>query len=183
MPILVCKSGQEQGAYHRPVQPGWPAGPRRSNDLETREIGTPGHWPINIADRCGARFGHSGMIGGFGLFERADAARRTANDSHGPLASLHTKTLSRSEYAAGSRPRYSQAPLNSDTIRVCPGALRRASGRPGLGAVSKVRILPPHQVARARANELAPRTLRVWPSFRRAGYYATDRFGEIKLSR
>src|SRR5688572_23991240 len=36
----------------------------------------------------------------FGLFERADAARRTANDLSRPgWLSLHTKTLSRREYA------------------------------------------------------------------------------------
>jgi 4-diphosphocytidyl-2C-methyl-D-erythritol kinase len=36
----------------------------------------------------------------FGLFERADAARRTANDLARPgWLSLHTRTLDRREYA------------------------------------------------------------------------------------
>jgi 4-diphosphocytidyl-2-C-methyl-D-erythritol kinase len=36
----------------------------------------------------------------FGLFERADAARRTANDLSRPgWLSLHTRTLNRREYA------------------------------------------------------------------------------------
>jgi 4-diphosphocytidyl-2-C-methyl-D-erythritol kinase len=51
---------------------------------------------------AGARFAAMSGSGSavFGLFERADAARRTANDLARPgWLSLHTRTLGRREYA------------------------------------------------------------------------------------
>jgi 4-diphosphocytidyl-2-C-methyl-D-erythritol kinase len=90
--------------HHRPVPPGWPAwSATLRNDLETPVIG---HHPAigrikqSLID-AGAAFAAMSGSGSavFGLFERADAARRTANDLSRPgWLSLHTKTLSRREY-------------------------------------------------------------------------------------
>lgn len=91
--------------HHRPVPPGWPAwSTTLRNDLETPVIG---HHPAigrikqSLID-AGAAFAAMSGSGSavFGLFERADAARRTANDLSRPgWLSLHTKTLNRREYA------------------------------------------------------------------------------------
>ena len=91
--------------HHRAVPPGWPAwSATLRNDLEMPVIG---HHPAigrikqSLLD-AGAAFAAMSGSGSavFGLFERADAARRTANDLSRPgWLSLHTKTLSRREYA------------------------------------------------------------------------------------
>ena len=89
----------------RRVPAGWPAwSATLRNDLEGAVVK---HHPAigrirqSLLD-AGASF--SAMSGSgsavFGLFERADAARRTANDLARPgWLSLHTRTLSRREYA------------------------------------------------------------------------------------
>ena len=84
---------------------GWPAwAATLRNDLEPAVIG---HHPAigrikqSLID-AGAAFAAMSGSGSavFGLFERADAARRTANDLARPgWLSLHTRTLSRREYA------------------------------------------------------------------------------------
>lgn len=89
----------------RPVPPGWPAwSASLRNDLE---IPVMGHHPAigrirqSLID-AGATFAAMSGSGSavFGLFERADAARRTANDLARPgWLSLHTRTLNRREYA------------------------------------------------------------------------------------
>jgi len=89
----------------RPVRPGWPAWSAvLRNDLEGAVVK---HHPAigrirqSLLD-AGATFAAMSGSGSavFGLFERADAARRTANDLSRPgWLSLHTKTLSRREYA------------------------------------------------------------------------------------
>jgi len=91
--------------HHRPVPPGWPAwSTTLRNDLETPVVG---HHPAigrikqSLID-AGAAFAAMSGSGSavFGLFERADAARRTANDLSRPgWLSLHTRTLNRREYA------------------------------------------------------------------------------------
>ena len=90
---------------HRAVPPGWPAwSATLRNDLETPVVG---HHPAigrikqSLID-AGAAFAAMSGSGSavFGLFERADAARRTANDLSRPgWLSLHTRTLNRREYA------------------------------------------------------------------------------------
>ena len=89
----------------RRVPPGWPAwSATLRNDLERAVVG---HHPAIARIRqslldAGATFAAMSGSGSavFGLFERADAARRTANDLARPgWLSLHTKTLSRREYA------------------------------------------------------------------------------------
>ena len=89
----------------RPVPPGWPAwSATLRNDLERAVVG---HHPAIARIRqslldAGATFAAMSGSGSavFGLFERADAARRTANDLARPgWLSLHTRTLSRREYA------------------------------------------------------------------------------------
>lgn len=89
----------------RPVPIGWPAwSTTLRNDLEVPVVS---HHPAigrirqSLLD-AGAAFAAMSGSGSavFGLFERADAARRTANDLARPgWLSLHTKTLSRREYA------------------------------------------------------------------------------------
>jgi 4-diphosphocytidyl-2-C-methyl-D-erythritol kinase len=87
------------------VPPGWPAwSATLRNDLEAPVVG---HHPAigrirqSLVD-AGAAFAAMSGSGSavFGLFERADAARRTANDLARPgWLSLHTRTLNRREYA------------------------------------------------------------------------------------
>jgi 4-diphosphocytidyl-2-C-methyl-D-erythritol kinase len=89
----------------RAVPPGWPAwSATLRNDLENPVVG---HHPAigrirqSLLD-AGASFAAMSGSGSavFGLFERADAARRTANDLARPgWLSLHTRTLNRREYA------------------------------------------------------------------------------------
>jgi 4-diphosphocytidyl-2-C-methyl-D-erythritol kinase len=89
----------------RPVPPGWPAwSAALRNDLEASVVK---HHPAigrirqSLLD-AGATFAAMSGSGSavFGLFERADAARRTANDLARPgWLSLHTRTLPRREYA------------------------------------------------------------------------------------
>jgi 4-diphosphocytidyl-2-C-methyl-D-erythritol kinase len=89
----------------RAVPPGWPAwSAALRNDLEVPVIR---HHPAigrirqSLID-AGATFAAMSGSGSavFGLFERADAARRTANDLARPgWLSLHTRTLDRREYA------------------------------------------------------------------------------------
>lgn len=91
--------------HHRPVPLGWPAwSTTLRNDLENPVVG---HHPAigrikqSLID-AGAAFAAMSGSGSavFGLFERADAARRTANDLARPgWLSLHTRTLNRREYA------------------------------------------------------------------------------------
>jgi len=89
----------------RPTPPGWPAwSATLRNDLEypvVKHHPAIGRIKQSLID-AGATF--SAMSGSgsavFGLFERADAARRTANDLARPgWLSLHTRTLNRREYA------------------------------------------------------------------------------------
>lgn len=94
-----------KAAASRPVPPGWPAwSASLRNDLEIPVVG---HHPAigrirqSLID-AGATFAAMSGSGSavFGLFERADAARRTANDLARPgWLSLHTRTLNRREYA------------------------------------------------------------------------------------
>jgi 4-diphosphocytidyl-2-C-methyl-D-erythritol kinase len=89
----------------RLVPLGWPAwSATLRNDLELPVVG---HHPAigrirqSLID-AGAAFAAMSGSGSavFGLFERADAARRTANDLARPgWLSLHTRTLNRREYA------------------------------------------------------------------------------------
>jgi 4-diphosphocytidyl-2-C-methyl-D-erythritol kinase len=89
----------------RRVPPGWPAwSATLRNDLEGAVVK---HHPAigrirqSLLD-AGAAFAAMSGSGSavFGLFERADAARRTANDLARPgWLSLHTRTLNRREYA------------------------------------------------------------------------------------
>jgi 4-diphosphocytidyl-2-C-methyl-D-erythritol kinase len=89
----------------RRMPPGWPAwSATLRNDLEGAVVK---HHPAigrirqSLLD-AGATFAAMSGSGSavFGLFERADAARRTANDLARPgWLSLHTRTLSRREYA------------------------------------------------------------------------------------
>lgn len=89
----------------RVIPPGWPAwSATLRNDLEAPVIR---HHPAigrirqSLLD-AGAAFAAMSGSGSavFGLFERADAARRTANDLARPgWLSLHTRTLDRREYA------------------------------------------------------------------------------------
>lgn len=89
----------------RRVPPGWPAwSATLRNDLEGAVVK---HHPAigrirqSLLD-AGATFAAMSGSGSavFGLFERADAARRTANDLARPgWLSLHTRTLPRREYA------------------------------------------------------------------------------------
>lgn len=89
----------------RLMPPGWPAwSATLRNDLEVPVVG---HHPAigrirqSLLD-AGATFAAMSGSGSavFGLFERADAARRTANDLARPgWLSLHTRTLNRREYA------------------------------------------------------------------------------------
>jgi 4-diphosphocytidyl-2-C-methyl-D-erythritol kinase len=89
----------------RAVPPGWPAwSAALRNDLEGPVVG---HHPAigrikqSLID-AGATFAAMSGSGSavFGLFDRADAARRTANDLARPgWLSLHTRTLNRREYA------------------------------------------------------------------------------------
>jgi 4-diphosphocytidyl-2-C-methyl-D-erythritol kinase len=88
----------------RPVPPGWPAwSTTLRNDLEipvVRHHPAIGRIRQSLLD-AGATFAAMSGSGSavFGLFERADAARRTANDLARPgWLSLHTRTLSRREY-------------------------------------------------------------------------------------
>jgi 4-diphosphocytidyl-2-C-methyl-D-erythritol kinase len=88
----------------RPVPPGWPAwSSTLRNDLEApvvRHHPAIGRIRQSLLD-AGAAFAAMSGSGSavFGLFERADAARRTANDLARPgWLSLHTRTLSRHEY-------------------------------------------------------------------------------------
>ncbi len=88
----------------RVVPAGWPAwSATLRNDLERPVVG---HHPAigrikqSLLD-AGAAFAAMSGSGSavFGLFERADAARRTANDLARPgWLSLHTRTLTRKEY-------------------------------------------------------------------------------------
>ena len=90
----------------RALPPGWPAwSATLRNDLEPAVIG---HHPAigrikqSLLD-AGATFAAMSGSGSavFGLFERADAARRTANDLARPgWLSLHTRTLNRRQYAS-----------------------------------------------------------------------------------
>jgi 4-diphosphocytidyl-2-C-methyl-D-erythritol kinase len=96
---------KDKEPHHRQVPPGWPAwSTTLRNDLETPVVG---HHPAigrikqSLID-AGAAFAAMSGSGSavFGLFERADAARRTANDLARPgWLSLHTRTLNRREYA------------------------------------------------------------------------------------
>jgi 4-diphosphocytidyl-2-C-methyl-D-erythritol kinase len=89
----------------RGIPPGWPAwSAALRNDLEGPVVK---HHPAigrirqSLLD-AGAAFAAMSGSGSavFGLFERADAARRTANDLARPgWLSLHTRTLTRREYA------------------------------------------------------------------------------------
>jgi len=89
----------------RPIPPGWPAwSATLKNDLEVpvvRHHPAIGRIRQSLLD-AGAAFAAMSGSGSavFGLFERADAARRTANDLARPgWLSLHTRTLSRRDYA------------------------------------------------------------------------------------
>jgi 4-diphosphocytidyl-2-C-methyl-D-erythritol kinase len=89
----------------RPIPPGWPAWSAiLRNDLEVpvvRHHPAIGRIKQSLLD-AGAAFAAMSGSGSavFGLFERADAARRTANDLARPgWLSLHTRTLNRREYA------------------------------------------------------------------------------------
>jgi 4-diphosphocytidyl-2-C-methyl-D-erythritol kinase len=89
----------------RLVPPGWPAwSATLRNDLEgpvVRHHPAIGRIRQSLLD-AGATFAAMSGSGSavFGLFERADAARRTANDLARPgWLSLHTRTLNRREYA------------------------------------------------------------------------------------
>jgi 4-diphosphocytidyl-2-C-methyl-D-erythritol kinase len=88
----------------RTVPPGWPAwSATLRNDLEIPVVR---HHPAIARIRqslldAGATFAAMSGSGSavFGLFERGDAARRTANDLGRPgWLSLHTRTLTRREY-------------------------------------------------------------------------------------
>ena len=96
---------RDKEPHHRPAPPGWPAwSTTLRNDLETpvvRHHPAIGRIKQSLID-AGAAFAAMSGSGSavFGLFERADAARRTANDLSRPgWLSLHTKTLSQREYA------------------------------------------------------------------------------------
>jgi len=89
----------------RLVPPGWPAwSATLRNDLEVpvvRHHPAIGRIRQSLLD-AGATFAAMSGSGSavFGLFERADAARRTANDLARPgWLSLHTRTLNQREYA------------------------------------------------------------------------------------
>jgi len=89
----------------RAIPPGWPAwSATLRNDLEApvvRHHPAIGRIRQSLLD-AGAAFAAMSGSGSavFGLFERADAARRTANDLARPgWLSLHTRTLDRREYA------------------------------------------------------------------------------------
>jgi 4-diphosphocytidyl-2-C-methyl-D-erythritol kinase len=89
----------------RATPPGWPAwSATLRNDLEipvVRHHPAIGRIKQSLID-AGAAFAAMSGSGSavFGLFERADAARRTANDLSRPgWLSLHTRTLNRREYA------------------------------------------------------------------------------------
>ena len=89
----------------RTVPPGWPAwSATLRNDLEApvvRHHPAIGRIRQSLMD-AGAAFAAMSGSGSavFGLFERKDAARRTANDLARPgWLSLHTRTLTRREYA------------------------------------------------------------------------------------
>lgn len=89
----------------RAVPPGWPAwSSTLRNDLElavVRHHPAIGRIKQSLMD-AGASFAAMSGSGSavFGLFERAEAARRTANDLARPgWLSLHTRTLNRREYA------------------------------------------------------------------------------------
>jgi len=96
---------RDKAPHHRAVPLGWPAwSTTLRNDLESPVVG---HHPAigrikqSLID-AGAAFAAMSGSGSavFGLFERADAARRTANDLARPgWLSLHTRTLNRREYA------------------------------------------------------------------------------------
>ena len=95
----------------RPVPIGWPAwAANLRNDLEAPVIR---HHPAVARIRqslmdAGASFAAMSGSGSavFGLFERADAARRTASDLARPgWLALHTRTLNRQEYARRTIPR------------------------------------------------------------------------------
>jgi len=88
----------------RPIPPGWPAwSATLRNDLEIPVVR---HHPAIARIRqslvdAGAAFAAMSGSGSavFGLFERSDAARRTANDLARPgWLSVHTRTLSRRDY-------------------------------------------------------------------------------------
>jgi 4-diphosphocytidyl-2-C-methyl-D-erythritol kinase len=88
----------------RSIPPGWPAwSATLRNDLEVpvvRHHPAIGRIKQSLMD-AGATFAAMSGSGSavFGLFERADAARRTANDLARPgWLSLHTRTLNRREY-------------------------------------------------------------------------------------
>lgn len=89
----------------RAIPPGWPAwSATLRNDLEVpvvRHHPAIGRIKQSLID-AGATFAAMSGSGSavFGLFERAEAARRTANDLSRPgWLSLHTRTLNRREYA------------------------------------------------------------------------------------
>jgi 4-diphosphocytidyl-2-C-methyl-D-erythritol kinase len=89
----------------RQIPPGWPAwSATLRNDLEppvVRHHPAIGRIRQSLLD-AGAAFAAMSGSGSavFGLFERADAARRTANDLARPgWLSLHTRTLGRRDYA------------------------------------------------------------------------------------
>ena len=89
----------------RPIPAGWPAwSATLKNDLEApvvRHHPAIGRIRQSLLD-AGAAFAAMSGSGSavFGLFERADAARRTANDLARPgWLSLHTRTLNRRDYA------------------------------------------------------------------------------------
>jgi 4-diphosphocytidyl-2-C-methyl-D-erythritol kinase len=89
----------------RPIPPGWPAwSATLRNDLEppvVRHHPAIGRIRQSLVD-AGATFAAMSGSGSavFGLFERGEAARRTANDLARPgWLSLHTRTLPRKEYA------------------------------------------------------------------------------------
>ena len=89
----------------RVMPPGWPAwSTTLRNDLEipvVRHHPAIGRIRQSLVD-AGATFAAMSGSGSavFGLFERAEAARRTANDLARPgWLSLHTRTLNRREYA------------------------------------------------------------------------------------
>ena len=94
-----------RAATSRLTPPGWPAwAATLRNDLESPVIG---HHPAigrikqSLVDAGAAVAAMSGSGSAvFGLFERADAARRTARDLARPgWMAVHTRTLSRREYA------------------------------------------------------------------------------------
>ena len=89
----------------RAIPPGWPAwSASLRNDLEApvvRHHPAIGRIRQSLVD-AGASFAAMSGSGSavFGLFERADAARRTANDLSRPgWLSLHTRALNRRDYA------------------------------------------------------------------------------------